>query len=165
MGANGDADNAVTAHKKPIEISPAFIVVTLTVLAGAGIFAWLSLAPRPGPPPKPTLTAEARAYLPNLTLSDVLPQTSESYIQKSLFEIIGKVSNTGPKSVTGVQVTCVFRNYNGQEIKRELVSIIGPRAGSLTPKATKSFRLAFDDVPDEWNHQLPDFVIAQISFE
>ena len=151
--------------ERKLALSPGAIVIALAILAGAGVFAWLSFGPRPAPAPKPTLTTEARAYLPYLKLSDVEPQTSESYIQKSLFEIIGKITNTGPRTITNVQVTCVFRNYSGQEIKRELVLVTGPRSGPLTPNAAKSFRLAFDDVPDEWNHQMPDFVIAQIGFE
>ncbi len=149
---------------KRVGISPAVIVISLAAIAGAALFGWLTFGPKPAPPPQPSLTAEGRAYLPNLKLSDVQPQTSESYIQKSLFEIMGKITNAGPKTVTGVQVTCVFRNYSGQEIKRERVSVVGPRTGTLAPNATAAFRLAFDDVPDDWNQQMPNFVIAQIAF-
>ena len=150
---------------KKLAVSPAAVVISLVVIAGIAVFTWLSFAPVPALPSRPTLTPEARAYLPNLKLSDVQPQTSESYIQKSLFEIMGKLTNSGPKTIRGVQVTCVFRDYNEREVKRELVSVADAHSGALVPNATKSFRLAFDDVPDEWNHQMPDFVIAQISFE
>ncbi len=150
---------------RKVEISPALIVVALAVIAGAALFAWLTFGPKPAGPAGPVLTPEAKAYLPNLKLSDVEPQTSESYIQKSLFEIMGKITNTGPKTISDAQVTCVFRDYSGREIKRELAAVVGARGGSLGPNVTKPFRLAFDDVPDEWNHQMPDFVIAQIRFQ
>ncbi len=140
-------------------------VIAVAVLAGLGAFAWLTFGPQPAPRAKPTLTQEAKAYLPNLKLSEVEPQTSESYIRKSLFEIMGKITNAGPRTVTAVHVTCVFRDFNGKELKRELASVVQPGSGPLAPNATKPFRLAFDDVPDDWNQQMPDFVIAGMSFQ
>ncbi len=146
-------------------VSPAVIVLAVVVLAGIGLFAWLSLAPAPTPAQAPSLTAEARAYLPFLQLSEIEPRTSESYIQGSLFEIIGKLTNNGVKTVRKVQVTCVFHNTSAREIKRELVSIADPRGVPLAPRATRSFRLAFDDIPNDWDHQMPSFVIARITFQ
>jgi hypothetical protein len=153
------------AEDRRFELSPAMIVITLGVIACMGVFAYLSFGPKPASRPKPVLTPEARAYLPYLKLSDVQPQTSESYVQKSLFEILGKITNAGPKTVTDAQVTCIFRDYSGREVKRELASVVGAKGGALAPNATKSFRLAFDDLPDTWGRTMPDFVIAQISFQ
>ncbi len=158
------SESAASPPKAKVAVSPAVIVISLAVLAGAGIFTWLSLAPTPAAKPKPALTQEARDYLPYLKLSDVEPQTSESYIQSSLFEIMGKLTNSGPKTVGGVLVNCVFRGYDGREILREMVSVASTAGGPLAPQATRSFRLAFDAIPNTWNHQMPDFVIAQISF-
>lgn len=140
------------------------VIIVAAVLAIAGFLAWLTLSPKPGPPPEPVLTAEARDYLPNLQLSDVQPQTSESYIQKSLFEILGKITNAGSRPVSSIRVKCVFRDYYGKELKRELSTVVNPRANPLAPGATQPFRLAFDDVPDGWNQQMPDLVIAEIRF-
>jgi hypothetical protein len=36
--------------------------------------------------------------------------------------------------------------------------------GDLGPGDTKSFRLAFDSIPESWNKQMPDLVIAQVVF-
>jgi len=152
-------------RSKTIEVSPALIVIALVVVAGAALFAWLTFGPKPAPPPLPVLTGEARDYLPYLKLSDVQPQTSESYIQKSLFEILGRITNTGTKVVSAARVTCVFHDYYGREVKRELVSVVGSKGGPLAPGGSKPFRLAFDDLPDNWNRQMPSFVIAEIKFQ
>ncbi len=154
----------VESKPKSSVFSPAALVIGVAVLAGAGVFGWLTLSPPPAPPPQPVLTAEARAYLPNLQLSEVNPQTSESYIEKSLFEILGKITNKGDRNVSSVRVKCVFRDYYGKEVKRELATVVGARGGPLASGATKPFRLAFDEVPDSWNRQMPDFVIAEIRF-
>jgi hypothetical protein len=137
------------------------VVIAVAVLAIAGFLGWLTFSPKPPAPPAPVLTPEAAAYLPSLQLSEVQPQTSESYIQKSLFEILGKITNGGPRTVAGIRVKCVFRDYYGKELKRELSTVVST---PLAPGATKSFRLAFDDVPDGWNQQMPDLVIAEIRF-
>lgn len=148
--------------KKKFEVSIAHVVVACAVVVGFGLFAWLTLAP-PAPKSSVTvLTADARAYLEFLKLRDVQPQTSEGYIQNSLFEILGTIANTGSRNVKIVKVTCVFRDVTQQEIKRELVSVV--KDGALNAGATRSFRLAFDDVPDTWNHAMPDLVIAEIRF-
>lgn len=160
-----DVKPEIKPETRKFEVSPALIVIALAVLAGVGIFGWLTFAPKPAGPPAPVLTADAKAYLPFLKLSDVEPQTSESYIQKSLFEIMGKITDTGPKTISDVEVTCVFHDYTGREIKRELVSVVGTRGGPLSPNTTKPFRLAFDDLPDDWDRQMPAFVIAQIRFQ
>jgi len=137
------------------------VIIGVAILAIAGFLTWLTVSPKPAPPPAPVLTAEAAAYLPNLSLSDVQPQTSESYIQKSLFEVMGKITNNGSRTVSGIRVKCVFRDYYGKELKRELATVV---SHPLAPGATAPFRLAFYVVPDTWNQQMPDLVIAEIRF-
>jgi len=35
---------------------------------------------------------------------------------------------------------------------------------ALKPGETRAFRLPFDDIPEGWNNQLPQLVIARIDF-
>jgi hypothetical protein len=154
----------VESKKAGIEITPLMLVGALAAVIGLSVLAWLSFSSPPRKARKPVLTPEAREYLHYLQLSDVQPQTSESYVQGSLFEILGNITNNGPQNVHDVEVTCVFRDYYGKEVKREAVSVVNGRGGVLPPKGTQHFRLAFDDLPDEWNRQMPDLVIAEIGF-
>jgi hypothetical protein len=140
-------------------------VVALAGVLFAGVFGWLTFGPKPAPPPPPMLTEEARAYLPNLKLSNVHMQAAESYAQGRLIEIFGDVTNSGTRTVKVAEVTCVFRDYAGQQIARERVFVVGGGGGPLAPGQTKSFRLPFDTIPDSWNQIMPGLVIAQIQFE
>ena len=130
-----------------------------------GAFSWLTFGPKPVPPPAAVLTAEAKAYLTSLGLSNVRMQAAESYVQSRLVEILGDISNKGTRTLKVAEVTCVFKNYAGQEIARERALVVGARGGSLAPGETKPFRLPFDTIPESWNQAVPTLIIAQIQFE
>jgi hypothetical protein len=148
-----------------VKISPAGIVIGLAAILIFGTFGWLTFGPKPAPPPPAVLTQEAKAYLPDLALSNVRMQAAESYVQSRLVEILGDISNKGNRTIKVAEVICVFRNYAGQEIARERAVVVGGRGGSLAPGETKSFRLPFDTIPEAWNQALPVLIIAQIQFE
>jgi hypothetical protein len=151
-----------------VKISPASIVIALAMILILGAFGWLTFGPKPAPPPPPVLTPEAKAYLENLTLTNVHMQASESMVNQRVVEILGDITNKGSRTVKLAEVTCVFSDYNGRQVIRERESIVGESTssrGPLAPGGTRPFRLAFDDLPEEWNQALPQLVIAQIQFQ
>ncbi len=141
-----------------------FVAIAVVALAMAG-GAWWLLGRNAASEPRPVLTAEARGYLKNLALSEVQMQANESYMQQAVVEIVGKIGNQGDRVVKLVEINCVFHDVYGLVVLRERVAIAGRKAGELRPGATKNFRLAFDSIPESWNKQMPDLVIAQILFE
>lgn len=148
-----------------VKISPASIVIGLAMILILGVFGWLTFGPKPPPPPLPVLTAEAKQYLNNLVLTNVHMQAAESLVNQRVVEILGDITNKGDRTVKLAEVTCVFSDYYGKELKRERVAIVGQTTGLLAPGASKPFRLAFDDLADTWNQALPALVIAQIQFK
>ncbi len=130
-----------------------------------GVFGWLTFGPAPAAPPPPRLTQEGKAYLSSLALSNVHMQAAESYVNSRLVEILGEISNKGSRTVKVAEVTCVFSDYSGVEIARERAFVVGGRTGSLAPGETKSFRLPFDTIPENWNQAMPTLIIAQLQFE
>lgn len=137
------------------------LLVTLAialVLAGGAL--WYVNRPRPTVAPPP-LTPEGKAYVHNLRLSDVAMKATESYVKQLVTEIEGKVTNTGDRTVNRADVFCVFYDAYGQVILRERVQIV---LSALKPGETRAFRLPFDDIPEGWNNQMPQLVIARIEF-
>jgi hypothetical protein len=139
------------------------IIVGAVVLLLGGAAWWLLGRPAPAES-RPVLTPEARDYLKNLALSDVQMQANESYLKQAVVEIEGKISNKGERVLKLVEINCVFHDAYGQVVLRERVAIAGKKMGDLRPGDTKNFRLAFDSIPQSWNNQMPDLVIAQILF-
>jgi hypothetical protein len=148
-----------------VKISPAGIVIALAVILILGAFGWLSFGPKPPAPPPPVLTQEARQYLDQLALSNVHMQAAESYVNQRVVEILGDITNKGSKTVSIVEVNCLFRDFVNKPILREPVYVVDRMNGPLQPGQTKPFRLAFDDVPNTWNQAMPSLVIAQIQFK
>jgi Protein of unknown function (DUF3426) len=149
------------AEDKSIPVLP--VVVGLVLLLGiAGYF----VLERQSKAPKPqrVLTGDARAYVRHLKLSDVEMKAHESYLKQAVTEITGKIGNEGNRVLKLVEINCVFSDAYGQVVLRRPMAIVGQKSGGLAPGEVKSFRLAFDDIPDSWNQALPQLVIAQIVF-
>jgi len=144
---------------------PVFAIIVAVVLAlGGGAFWWLDYQSRHQVVQRPVLTQEARAYLSNLALSEVAMEANESYMKQEVVEINGKIGNKGSRLLKLVEINCIFHDVYGQVVLRERVTIAGRQSGDLGPGETKKFRLAFDSIPESWNKQMPDLVIAQIVF-
>lgn len=111
-----------------------------------------------------TLTAEAEAYMPKLQLSEVNMEAADSFMQSTLVEITGRITNNGDRPVRLVEVNCIFTTPYGERLHRERVQLVRPRGETLRPGDSRTFRLAFDSIPEGWNQALPYFAIARIEF-
>ena len=136
------------------------IAVLAVAVVVAGGLLWFVSRPKPAGTSAP-ISADAKAYVHNLRLSDVSMRATESYVGQTVTEIEGKIANAGNRTIQRADVTCVFYNFYGEVILRERVPII---VAGLKPGETRSFRLPFDDIPGGWNNQMPQLVIAGIEF-
>jgi hypothetical protein len=151
------SSSAITP-KKSIPLVP-IIIAAAVALALLGGFAYLN---RPVQKViEGNASQEAKAYLTNLALRDVSMQASENLVDQKVVEVLGNISNKGPRELASIDLYCVFYGVDGLELHRERLRIVN---GSLKPGVTKSFRLPFDSLPDGWNQALPKMVIAQIAF-
>ena len=64
---------------------------------------WMDRAPL-----LPQLTEEAKAYLPQLELSDIGMKAEESFLQQTIVSIEGKLTNQGTRVLRAVDIHCVF---------------------------------------------------------
>ena len=139
------------------------VLISLAVGATAGYFLYLKSKDRARD--VPVLTQEATAYLQHLQLTDVDMQAAENYLGHTIMNITGKLTNNGPRVLQLVEINCMFRDYSGQVVSRERVAVVGRKTGPVPTGQTRSFDLAFDNVPATWNQALPDLVISQIHFQ
>lgn len=133
--------------------------MALTLLLAFGAACQKEAPPPEGPTP------EAKAYLRNLTFSDVELKATEAYSGHQVVEVLGKIKNAGDRPIRSVEVFCIFYDAYGQLVLRERQAIVRSRDGVFRPGDERNFRLAFDTLPDSWNQSLPQLVIASIRFE
>lgn len=136
------------------------IYAVAAVLLLGGLSAWYFSHPAPAAS-APPLTPDAKAYVRNLQLSDVTMKATESYVKQMVTEIEGKIANGGTRPVKQVDVYCIFYNVYGEVVLRRRVPIVW---SLVKPGESRSFRLPFDDIPESWNNQMPQLVIAGIEF-
>jgi len=150
-----------TAEIEPRARLPIYIVAAV-VLLGAAAVVYLKRS-------KPAsqdlaLTPEAKAYVRNLKLSDVEMKGASSYFNQVVVEIDGKIQNTGDRDLGVVEIYCSFYDAYGQLVLRKRLPIVSERMGGLKTGDAKSFRLPFDEIPESWNHAMPQLLIAGIRF-
>lgn len=149
----------------PVPGGLALIVLLVCAVSAAG-FWFLFLRAPARPVQAGVLTPEAKSYVRHLGLAEVEMKAAESYMKNTLVEITGRISNKGGRTLSLVEINCVFQDPYGQLVLRERVPIVKRAGGQgLKPGETGSFRLAFDNIPESWNQTLPQLVIARIEFE
>jgi len=147
---------------RAIGIAVGTVVVLVTVI-------WLisrgeQKAPT-GPPP----------YATNIKFSDLKMSAAENFVGATVSYIDGTVANAGDKTVTHVVVEVTFKDSMGQLAQRETVPLrvlrtTGPypeavdlNASSLPPGQSKRFRLTFESISTQWNHEYPELKVTDVT--
>lgn len=158
-------DAAQRQAKKKAAVPPIAYAILAVIVLGAAGFWYLDRASKQPAPEPPPLTADAKAYTKYLALSNVEMQAHTNSLQQQLVEITGNIQNTGDRKLALVEINCIFYDPYGKALLRQRVPIVSRKMGGLGPGDTKSFRLPFDTIPEEWNQVTPQLVIAQIQFQ
>jgi hypothetical protein len=148
-----------TRTSVPVLVSAVVVLIALIVAV-----VYLARTPAHTGSTQTAASAEAKAYLPYLQLSDVNIKAAENFMKQRVVEVDGKITNNGPRPLESVSVYCLFRGVDGREVYRERVPIIQATGTALKPGETRDFRLPFDSLPDTWNQAMPTMAIAQITF-
>jgi Protein of unknown function (DUF2393) len=143
-------------------------IAVAVVIAIAVIFAFL-LRNKPkstsGPPP----------YAASLKLSDLKMSAAENFVGATVSYVDGTVTNSGDKTVTHAVVNVEFKDDLGQltqreEIPLQVLKTDGPypeavdfTVSPLGPGQSKIFRLTFEGISAQWNHQYPDVRVTDVS--
>ena len=121
--------------------------------------------------------AAPHPYAANLKISDLKMSAAENFVGATVTYLDGTVSNTGNKIVTHATVHVVFKDSLGQIAQAEDVPLHvlqtgGPyldavdlSASPLPPGQSKPFRLTFEHVTDEWNHEFPELSVRDVSLK
>lgn len=141
--------------------APLIAIAVLVLVVLVAFVVYISLPNRKTQAAGPS--SEATAYLSHLALSDVKMQAAENFMNQQVVEVAGKITNHGSRTISRLEVTCLFHDMSGRVIYQQRVPVV--EGGNFLPGQTRSFRLPFDTLPSDWNQAMPNLVIAQITFE
>ena len=146
----------------------------IILIAVAGVIAiMLGIAYLLREPPKPIITVSP--YAANLKFSDFKMSAAENFIGATVSYMDGIVANSGDKTVTHLMVEVVFKDEIGQLAQREelplrVLRTTGPyqeavdlSVSPLAPGQTQQFRLTFDSISQQWNHQYPEIRVTDVT--
>ena len=157
-----------TPQAEERDSSRLIIIIAIVVVVAIALAAALLLRTQPkaasGPPP----------YAANLKLSDFKMSAAQNFVGATVSYIDGTVTNSGGKTVTHIMVQVNFKDDMGQLAQREnipmqLLKTSGPypeavdfSLSPLAPGQSKPFRLTFESISAQWNHQVPEIQVTDV---
>jgi hypothetical protein len=155
----------VVSKKQPALSNAVILTVAIAVIALTATGFWYYQRVAHAAPAMVVLTPEAKAYVRSLQITDSDMKAHEGFAGVTgVVEITGKIKNAGHRPLEVVEIYCNFYDSYRQLVLRERQPIVSTKMGGLKPGETKSFRLAFDTIPESWNQAMPALVIAQMQF-
>jgi len=121
---------------------------------------------------QPQAASGPPAFAANVKLSDLKMSAAENFVGATVSYIDGTVTNAGNQTVTHVMVQVVFKDDMGQMAQREDVPLKVLKTGGpypeavdlsvspLAPGQSQPFRLTFEGISTQWNHQYPEIRIT-----
>ncbi|HEX6505610.1 MAG TPA: DUF2393 family protein [Terriglobales bacterium] len=140
-------------------------VVIVVIVVGAIVLGVRESPKKPSGPP---------SYASALKISDLKMSAAENFVGATVSYVDGTIANTGSKIVTHAVVHVLFKDDMGQVVGDETLPLhvlqtAGPypdavdlSASSLAPGQSKPFRLTFESISAQWNHQFPELEITEV---
>lgn len=141
-------------------------VVIVGVIVGLIVLATRAERPKQVEPP---------AYSANLKFSDLKTSAAQNFVGATVSYLDGTLTNSGDKTVTHAVVQITFKDDMGQTAQREQLPIhvlrtAGPydeavdlMISPLAPGQSKPFRLTFESISAQWNHEYPELKITDVA--
>ena len=147
---------------RPILIGVAIVIVIVGLIV-------VGLREEPKGPSGPA------PYANNVKISNLKMSAAENFVGATVSYIDGTMTNGGGKTVRGATVRVIFKDSMDQIVGDERVPLhvldtSGPypdtvdlSASPLAPGESKTFRLTFESISTQWNHQYPEIQILDVA--
>ena len=124
---------------------------------------------------KPKAVIPPPAYVANVKVSDLKTSAAENFVGASVNYVDGTVTNAGAKTLTHAVVRVTFKDSLGQVAQMEEIPLrileksaryddaVDLSTSPLAPGAGIPFRLTFEHISSEWNHEYPEVQVIDVS--
>jgi hypothetical protein len=153
------------------------LMIAAVLVAGVVVAAFL-VRGRPRPTAVVTaVNAPVDPYATSLAFSDVKMSESSNLAGGKVTYLDGHLANRGDRTVTGIKVQVLFRNYAHEVTQNEtlpltLIRMREPYVDTepvslapLTPGKEQDFRLNFDNVSGDWAGETPEIRVLHVDLK
>ena len=149
----------------PIGIGAALVVVIICALI---VFSRSDAGPANG---------QAHPYSANLKFGDLTLSAATNFVGGDVTYLDGTLTNSGDKTVNGVDVDLTFHNTLNEVVQHEALKVMalstsGPypdimdlRSAPIAPGKSRKIRLTLEHISADWNRAAPDIKITNVSFQ
>ena len=114
-------------------------------------------------------------YAVNIKFSDMKISAAENFVGSTVTYLDGTVTNAGDKTVSHALVRVSFKDSLGQLVQADdvplrILQTSGPypealvlSVAPLAPGQSKPFRLTFEHVTADWNHEYPELRVTDVA--
>ena len=127
----------------------------LLLLAGAYFLTRESKPPGPVVEEHLPLDDAAKAYAERIHFTELSVGRAANFLNQEVTFLFGTVTNDGPKTVRGLEVTLEFHDLLNQVILRETRILVDQRIAPLAAGEKREFQFTFEKIPAEWNQAVP----------
>src|SRR5437899_8980223 len=122
----------------------------------------------------PRAVSAPPAYAAKLQISDLKMSQAQNFVGANVTYVDGTLTNTGDKTLTRAVVRVTFKDpYNQiaqvEDLPVRLLQTGGPypeaielAASPLAPGQSKTFRLTFEHISEQWNQAYPEMKITDV---
>ena len=120
------------------------------------------------------ISAAQDAYASSLPVTNLAMSESANLSGGKVTYLDGHIANKGSRTVTGIAVQVLFRNYAHEVAQNETqplkfirmrepyIDVEPVSAAPLKPGAEQDFRLIFDNVSPDWDGEYPELRIMRV---
>lgn len=147
------------------------VIIVVAVVAVIAIMGSLAFFLRKPPEAPKTVSP----YIASLKLSDFKMSAAENFIGATVSYLDGTITNSGNKTVMRVVVEVTFKDDMGQVVGQDALPLqvvrnngaytepVDISVAPLAPGQSQSFRLTFDSISQQWNHQYPEMKVTDVT--
>jgi hypothetical protein len=143
---------------------PLIFGISLAIAALLASAAWLMHARLRRPEVRPSLSAEARSYLAQISITDARMSAAETPLGTTETYLDAHVVNRGSRTVRELDLQLAFEDTMKQVVLQQVSSPVTENTTPLKPGEVRSLHVTFDHMPVEWNQGPPAFTPVYIAF-
>jgi hypothetical protein len=110
----------------------------------------------------PATAADEESYKSRIELTHIGLAKGESFLGDHVYYVEGKVKNLGNRVVKRIELTFSFKDSLNQIVLKESRKAVEYKGGGLEPQQSNNFQVAFEHLPKDWNHIIPDVEVNKI---